>query len=266
MRCVESLLLTHVQLVVSLTTPATSADSSVQPISPTGVLNLFTPDGRLGGVVHAASLTAFRTALASACLLVRRSQVKNITIFGSGNQAYWHLRLALMMRGSTVKHVYIINHRFSSSAAAIMKRFSIIPSHIKEREGWSEAKFAMLTPSFHEFERLQKEYIRASDVLYCCTPSREDLFDASILTNHEGRKKGRLIVAVGSLMPEMRELPEGLLHLATRNNGNHSEKPHRHFHKHAEEGGVIVVDSLDGVLRDAGEIISAQVPATSLVE
>lgn len=147
-----------------------------------------------------------------------------------------------------------------------MKRFSIISPDIKEREGWSETKFAMLTPSFHEFERLQKEYIRASDVLYCCTASREDLFDASILTSHEGRKKGRLVVAVGSLTPGMRELPEALLLLATRNNANHDEKPHRHFHKHAEEGGVIIVDSLDGALKYAGEIVSAGIPATHLVE
>lgn len=245
--------------------PDPTAEPSITSISPTGVVNLITPDGRLQGVVHAATLTAFRTALASACLLNRRSHVKTLTVFGSGNQAYWHLRLALMMRGSTIKHVYIINHRFSSSVAALLKRFSIIPTDIKEREGWSDTKFAMLTPSFHEFERLQKEYIRAADVLYCCTPSRDDLFDAAILTNHEGRKKGRLIIAVGSLSSEMRELPLGLLHLAVKQH-DHSEKPHRHFHKHAEEGGVIVVDTLDGALRDAGEIITGQIPATSLVE
>lgn len=251
--------------VVSLTTSAATQDPSVKPISPTGVVNLFSPDGQLTGVLHASGLTAFRTALGSACILSRRNHVRDITVFGSGLQAYWHVRLALMMRGATIRHIYIINHRFSDSAGQILKKFSTIPEEVKEKEGWAHAKFAMLTPSFHEFERLQKEYLRNSDVIYCCTPSRKELFDAHILTNTEGRKKGRLIVAVGSFTPEMRELPEALLHQVTRHNEKH-DKPHRHFHKHADDGGVIVVDTLEGVLQEAGEIISAKIPATHLVE
>jgi ornithine cyclodeaminase/alanine dehydrogenase-like protein (mu-crystallin family) len=188
--------------------------------------------------------------------------VKTLTVFGSGSQAYWHVRLALMMRGSTIKHVHIMNRRFSDSAGQILKKFTIIPAHVKEREGWAQTKFSMLTPTFHDFERLQKEQIRSADVIYCCTPSRHELFDASILTSHEGRKKGRLIVAVGSYTPEMRELPEGLLQLVTKPH----EKNHRHFHKHADEGGVIVVDTLDGVLKEAGEIISAKINPNQMVE
>ncbi|KAL6904307.1 NAD(P)-binding protein [Trichoderma evansii] len=248
--------------VVSLTSGEAAKDPTIQQISPTGVVNLFSPDGKPIGLVHASTLTAFRTALASLCLVYRRNHVKTITVFGSGMQAYWHVRLALMMRGSTVKHVNIINHRFSDSAGRILKKFAIIPPEVKAREGWETAKFTILTPTFHEFNRLQKEYIRAADIIYCCTPSREELFDASILTNHEGRKKGRLIVAVGSYTPEMRELPEGLLQLVTKPR----EKGHRHFHKHADEGGVIVVDTLDGVLSEAGEIIAAKISPTQLVE
>ncbi|KAM0486989.1 hypothetical protein ACHAPX_000256 [Trichoderma viride] len=248
--------------VVSLTSGEAAKDPTIQQISPTGVVNLFSPDGTPIGLVHASTLTAFRTALASLCLVYRRNHVKTITVFGSGMQAYWHVRLALMMRGSTVKHVNIINHRFSDSAGRILKKFAVIPPEVKAREGWEAAKFTILTPTFHEFNRLQKEYIRNADIIYCCTPSREDLFDASILTSHEGRKKGRLIVAVGSYTPEMRELPEGLLQLVTKPR----EKGHRHFHKHADEGGVIVVDTLDGVLSEAGEVIAAKISPTQLVE
>ena len=234
----------------------------VKPISPTGVVNLFYPDGQPMGLIHASALTAFRTALASVCLLIRRNHVRDITVFGTGSQAYWHIRLALMLRGSTIKHVNIINHRFSESAKMIFKKFTIVPQAVKEREGWAHTKFGMLTPTFHDFERLQKEQLRNADVIYCCTPSRQELFDASILTSHEGRKKGRLIVAVGSFTPEMKELPEGLLHLVTKTHDKH----HRHFHKHAEEGGVIVVDTLEGVLMEAGEIISAKISPHQMVE
>lgn len=248
--------------VVSLTSSAATQDPDVKPISPTGVLNLFNPDGSPLGLVHASTLTAFRTALASACLLFRRNNVKTLTVFGSGSQAYWHVRLALLMRGSNIKHVHIINRRFSDSAGKILQDFTAVPPAIKEREGWAQTKFSMLTPTFHDFDRLQKEQIRSADVIYCCTPSRHELFDASILTSHEGRKKGRLIVAVGSYTPEMRELPEGLLHLVTK---SHS-KGHRHFHKHADEGGVIVVDTLEGALAEAGEVIAARISPNQMVE
>ncbi|KOS23246.1 Uncharacterized protein ESCO_003834 [Escovopsis weberi] len=248
--------------VVTLTSPETSQDPDTKPISPTGVVNLFSTTGELTGLVHAKTLTAFRTALASSCLVHKRNSVKNITVFGTGMQAYWHIRLALMMRGSTIRHVYLINRRFSESANNVLKTFATIPKKVKEREGWTSTKFAILTPTFHDYERLQKEYIRSADIIYCCTPSTEDLFDGSILTSHEGRKKGRLIVAVGSYTPQMRELPEELLLLVTRAHERH----HRHFHKHADEGGVIVVDTLDGVLKEAGEIIRARISPNSLVE
>jgi ornithine cyclodeaminase/alanine dehydrogenase-like protein (mu-crystallin family) len=137
-----------------------------------------------------------------------------------------------------------------------------VPSNVRSKEGWANTQFAMLTPSFHDFERLQVENILNADVIYCCTPSTVELFDGEILTTHEGRKKGRLIVAVGSVKPNMRELPETVLRQATKNH----DKPHRHFHKHADEGGVIVVDTIDGVLKEAGEIISASIGPTQLVE
>ncbi|PFH58037.1 hypothetical protein XA68_14240 [Ophiocordyceps unilateralis] len=243
-------------------TEKSSRNRSGRPMRPTGVVNILSPAGELLGLVHASTLTAFRTALGSACLLNRRNQVKTITVFGSGTQAYWHVRIALMMRGSTIKRVNIINRRFSNNAGHILKSFTAIPSAIRDREGWSNTKFGILTPTFHEYERLLKDQVRGSDVIYCCTPSRQDLFDASILTSHEGRKKGRLIVAVGSYTPEMRELPEGLLLQATRQH----EGNRRHFHKHAEEAGVIVVDTLEGVLKEAGEIIAARVNPNQLVE
>lgn len=248
--------------MVSLTTSDVTDDPNVKPIPPTGVVNLFSPEGQLIGVVNASTLTAFRTALASACLLSRRANVRTITVYGSGSQAYWHVRLALMMRGNTIRHVNIINRRFSDSATSLLKRFSATPAELKRREGWADTKFAILTPTFHDYERLHHEYLLNADVIYCCTPSREDLFDGSVLTSHEGRKRGRLVVAVGSFTPEMRELPEALLRQATKKH----DGPHRHFHKHVDEGGVIVVDTLEGVLKEAGEVISARIPPSQMVE
>jgi ornithine cyclodeaminase/alanine dehydrogenase-like protein (mu-crystallin family) len=247
--------------VVTVTGPK-NIDPNLPVIRPTGALTLISPQGQPLGFLHAQTLTAFRTALASACLLSKRANVRTITVFGSGLQAYWHVRLALLLRGHTIKTVNIINRRFSDNAKQIMKKFYGVPTAIKQREGWEAAEFSILTPGYGEFSRLLREQIRDADVLYCCTPSTEALFDASILTSYEGRKKGRLIVAVGSYTPAMRELPEDLLHQAIKPH----DRGHRHYHKHAPEGGVIVVDTLDGALKEAGEIISAGILPTQLIE
>ncbi|KAH8884595.1 NAD(P)-binding protein [Thozetella sp. PMI_491] len=231
-------------------------------IRPTGAITLFNPDGTPAGILHASTLTAFRTALASVCLVYKRNTVRTLTVFGAGEQAYWHIRLTLLLRGSTIRQVNIINRRFSPSCKAILKRLYNVPLALKEREGWAECTFGILTPGYGEFNRLLDDQILAADIIFCCTPSQQPLFNAGTLTSHEGRRKGRLIVAIGSYTPEMRELPIELLKQATKPH----EKGHMHFHKHAPEGGVIVVDTLDGALKEAGEIIEAGLEPKQLVE
>lgn len=238
------------------------ASSAQEVIRPTGAITLFAPNGQPAGFLHAATLTAFRTALASACLLVRRNTVKTLTVFGCGQQAYWHIRLALLLRGSTIRHVHIINRRFSDRCREILRRCYSVPQALKEREGWADASFGILTPGYGEFDRLLREHLRAADAIFCCTPSREPLFDARILTSHEGRRKGRLIVAIGSYSPAMHELPVELLRQATK---VHARGQH-HFHKHAVEGGVVIVDTLDGAMKEAGEIIEAGLEPRQLIE
>lgn len=188
--------------------------------------------------------------------------MRTVTVFGCGEQAYWHVRLALLLRGSTIRQVNIINHRFGDSCRAILARLYGAPTAAKRREGWEEAQFGILTPGYGEYPRLLKEQLRAADVVFCCTPSTVPLFEAAILTSREGRRKGRLVVAIGSYTPQMHELPVDLLRQATRTH----EKGHHHYHKHAMEGGVIVVDTLDGALKEAGEIIEARLEPTQLVE
>ncbi|KAI1205014.1 ornithine cyclodeaminase [Annulohypoxylon truncatum] len=250
----------HAVKVVTLSSP--SSDPTLPAITPTGSVTLYSPLGPPLGFLNAKTLTAFRTALASSCLLMKRTSVRTLTVFGSGLQAYWHIRLALMLRGDTIRQIYIINRRFSETARDMFKKIYGIPTEIKQREGWDQAQFSLLTPGYGEFDRLQRDHLRAADVIYCCTPSTDDLFDASILTNHEGRRKGRLIVAVGSYTPQMHELPRELLLQATK-----SHMPgHLHYHKHATEGGVIVVDTLDGALKEAGEIVDAGLEPKQLVE
>ena len=125
----------------------------------------------------------------------------------------------------------------------------------------SKTKTALLTPAHPEYERLLKEYVRSSNVIYCTTPSTEPLFPATYLTNPGGRNKGRFIGLIGSYKPHMIELHPDVLKQAV---APHHE--HRHFHKHQREGGAIIVDSLDACLKEAGEIVQAKLQPHQVVE
>ncbi|KAF7907648.1 uncharacterized protein EAF01_005234 [Botrytis porri] len=238
-----------------------TSSSTKNPSTPQGSLTLMDKTGLPFGFLNASETTAFRTALASSLLITPRTKVKTITVFGAGKQAFWHVRLALILRGPTIKQINIISRAFTDRVRNLMKAFLEVPTATKEREGWTNVKFSVLSPAYGEFARLEKEYIRASDVIFCTTPSTSPLFPHSILTNTEGRKKGRLIVAIGSYKPHMIELPLEVVAQAVKVHGSG-----HHFHRHAEEGGVIVVDTIDGCKQEAGEIIQGNVSAKNLVE
>ena len=142
----------------------------------------------------------------------------------------------------------------------LLKTFYAIDPAIKEREGWENVKFSILTPGYGEYARLLKEQLRAADVIITTVPSTTALFDPSILTSTEGRRRGRLIIAIGSYKPHMIEIPIEVFQQAVK------PHEHRHYHKHASEGGVVVVDTLTGCLKEAGEIIQSGLSPNQLVE
>lgn len=236
-------------------TPSPSLASS-QSTTPRGSLTLLDSTGSPLGLINAEELTAFRTALASSIILHRRSHVHTITVFGAGKQAFWHIWIALLLRGDDIKHVNIINRSFAR-ARTLMQEFYAA----EHREWRSDAKFSFLSGEFGEYARLLKEEVRKADVLLCCTPSAEPLFPAEYLTATEGRKKGRYVSAIGSYKPHMCELHPDILRqaVATAQHGHH-------HHKHATSAGVIVVDSLTACMKEAGEIIQAGLTPEQLVE
>ena len=166
-----------------------------------------------------------------------------------------------MLRGKPLKTVYIVNRTFSDRVGDLLKAFLEMDQETKVREGWSNVKFAVITPQYRDFERMIKEYLRGADCVITTVPSTEPLFEGSVLTDTEGRRKGRLFIAIGSYKPHMIELPVELIQQAVKASGGH-----RHFHKHAEEGGVVIVDTLTGCLNEAGEIIQAGLKPNQLVE
>ncbi|KAK4502400.1 hypothetical protein PRZ48_005825 [Zasmidium cellare] len=231
-----------------------------------GSLTLLDGAGNTTGLINAEEVTAFRTALASTMLLKKRHSVHDVTVFGAGKQAYWHIRLALLLRGPEIHHLNIVTRNFESARKCIMRVYNpqpddpdyVNPVGAKYN---SKTKTNILTPMHGEYERLIKEYVRASNVIFCCTPSTTPLFPATYLTNPEGRKKGRYIACIGSYKPHMVELHPDVLRYAV---APHHE--HRHIHKRQKEGGAIIVDTVTGCLKEAGEVIQAKLMPDQVVE
>jgi len=159
-----------------------------------GSLTLLDRLGNTTGLINAEEVTAFRTALASTMLLKKRQSVHDLTVFGAGKQAYWHIRLAMLLRPDEIHHLNIITRNFESARKCIMKLYNPMPDDpdyvnpIGEKYN-SKTKKNLLTPTHTEYERLLKEYVRSSNVIFCTTPSTTPLFPAGYLTNPEGRKK-----------------------------------------------------------------------------
>ena len=231
-----------------------------------GSMTLMDQVGNTIGLINAEEVTAFRTALASTMTLKKRQSVHDVTVFGAGKQAYWHIRLALLLRGAEIHHLNIITRNFDSARKCVMRLYNPQPDDpdyvnpIGTKYN-SKTRTNILTPIHTEYERLLKEYVRSSNVIFCTTPSTAPLFPASYLTNPEGRKKGRYIVCIGSYKPDMIELHPDILRYAV---APHHE--HRHFHKRQKEGGAIIVDTVTGCLKEAGEVIQAKLLPDQVVE
>ena len=121
-------------------------------------------------------------------------------------------------------------------------------------------KVSIVSSEYGEYGRLLKDHVRSADVIFMCTPSTSPLFPAEFLTSSEGRKKGRYVSAVGSYRPHMTELHPDILRQAVAADHKH------HHHKHAEKSGVVIVDSVESCMKEAGEIRQAGLKPEQLVE
>ena len=224
--------------------------------SPQGSVVLLNGEGLPFGLINALDLTAFRTALASMLLFNKRRKVRTMAVFGAGHQAYWHIRLALSLRGSDIKRVYIINRSFDRAAKLLREIYS------PENSNWrGDVKFTALSRDFVEYKRILRSAVHKADAIFCCTPSIEPLFPAQLLTSRQGRQKGRFICAVGSYKPHMTELHPDILRDEVT-----LQAPQPRFQKHTTPSGVVVVDSLNAALKEAGEIAQADITPRQMVE
>ncbi|KAF2020542.1 NAD(P)-binding protein [Aaosphaeria arxii CBS 175.79] len=254
----------------SSTNPVARTESleSSQSTTPRGSLTLLDKNGSTRALINAEEITAFRTALASTMLFNKRHNVHDLLVFGAGRQAYWHIRLALLLRGPEIHHLNIVNRSYMTAHNLIESLYAPHDSPASfpqinifaNETHLARPKISILTPQAQEYDRLLKNTVRQSAAIFCTTPSVEPLFPAAYLTNTEGRKKGRYIAAIGSYKPHMLELHPDILKQNVQPEHGH------HFHKHAKTGGAIIVDSVEACLKEAGEIIKAGITGDQVVE
>jgi ornithine cyclodeaminase/alanine dehydrogenase-like protein (mu-crystallin family) len=234
---------------------ASSTTAPVQSTSPSGTLTLLDRSGAPRAFINASEITAFRTAVASCMILNKRVNVHDVVIFGAGKQAYWHARLAMLLRPTDIHHLNVINRDFDRAVALMQRLF---------KKEWPvpivHPKTEILTPTHREYDRMLKSLLRSSSVIFTTTPSLTPLFPAEILTNPEGRKKGRYIAAIGSYKPHMVELSPDIIRQAIAPDHKH------HHHKHAKQSGAVIVDSVEACLKEAGELIQAGAGGRDVVE
>ncbi|KAL1297292.1 hypothetical protein AAFC00_004847 [Neodothiora populina] len=234
--------------------------------TPRGSVTLFDAVGNPSAMINCEELTAFRTALASTMLMKKRKSVHDITVFGAGKQAYWHVRLAMLLRGTDIHHLNVVNRSFDRARQLLMSIYNPFPNdpefdNLIGHKYNTKTKTSILTPGHGEYGRLMKKYVRDANVIFCCTPSTQPLFPASYLLNPGGRQKARYIALIGSYKPHMLELHPDVLRSAV---APHHE--HRHYHKHQKEGGAVIVDSVEACLQEAGEVIQAGLQPDQVVE
>jgi ornithine cyclodeaminase/alanine dehydrogenase-like protein (mu-crystallin family) len=144
--------------------------------------------GRLGAVVEAGKVNAYRTAAADAVAadLLARRQAKVLAIFGAGNQAGFEVTALARIR--PIETVLVV-------ASPSPRRDAFV-----DRIG-DHGLTARAVPA--------EEAVRAADIVVTATPSRQPLFDATWV------KPGTHIVSMGSDAPGKRELASELLSRAS---------------------------------------------------
>lgn len=187
-------------------------------------------NGELLGVLNAQTLTAFRTALASSIPLMKffNSQEKEqlLTVFGNGLQAYWHVRLTLVLFGDNFRKVQIAVRSINDKSKEIKNTLA---------QEFTNVEFELLDQG--------KVDLSSSSVIYGCIPSTEPLIQFGNLN----KSSQTFISIIGSYKPHMAEVDNDIVQSALSN-------------------GKIIVDSYEHTLAEAGELIKGNVKVQNVVE
>ncbi|KAM5354120.1 hypothetical protein ACJ41O_000770 [Fusarium nematophilum] len=237
---------------ITPTREETSASAGGPPPGLKSVLTLCDDTGQAFGTLNAAALTAFRTALGSMLAYRFRRNTENIVVFGAGKQALWHIRLAILLREKDIKTITIVNR----SAQRTQQLIDSLKSD--PQTPWpSHIDLEVFDPQGDREAALESLVVDA-DVFFFTTPSTQPLFPAKFLTSDKALRKTRFIGAIGSYRLDMQEIDPELLKQVV--------DPASVFASASYKGGSVAVDSREGCLQEAGELVKAEIPTDKMLE
>lgn len=194
--------------------------------------------GEALAVINGATLTAFRTALCTTIALVKMYPPSNevsdetLIVFGVGDQALWHVRLALILYPKRFTNVVCIN-RTKSKAEDFCELLKGEHPNIKFNPLGSSEKQELIA------------WFENATVCFSCVPTTEPTITLDLVA----KVKGRLFIGViGSYRPPMIEISGEVLNEVLKT------------------GKKIIVDSCDHCLHEAGEFIQNNIGRESLIE
>lgn len=234
--------------IVGIASPPSSQQSQQQQAPKPGlksILTLCTATGQPTGILNAAELTGFRTALGSMLLYRLRKDTSRIVVFGAGKQAEWHIRLAVLFRGADIKHITIVNGNKDRAKSLLDK--------LSAQQSWpKEITLDLFSPDTEDGDGAAglEDLVVDADVLFFTTPSKTPLFPARYLLTDRALQKTRYFGAIGSYTLEMGEIDPELI---TAIGQTESSAPF------AEQvwDGHIVVDSREACIQEAGEFVKS---------
>ncbi|CAK9436197.1 uncharacterized protein LODBEIA_P07550 [Lodderomyces beijingensis] len=197
--------------------------------------------GELQAVMNASTLTAFRTALASTLGLIKVISVDkqeilpDLTVFGVGAQAYWHVKLSLLLYGRKIQRVNILNRTLGNAEKL----------KAKLEEEFKDVQFDAFSFQ-NDGDVAYKNRIQNSSIIFGCTPAASPVIKAEYI--NKDPKWPVFISLIGSYKPDMIELDLDFVK------------------KLKQQGVKIIVDSKEHTLEEAGELIQSQYQPSGLVE
>ena len=222
---------------------APSANEKPQP-GLQATLTICDAAGKAVGVLNAAEITAFRTALGSILLYRLRRRTSHVLVFGAGAQARWHIRLALLLRGDEIKDITIVNRSEARTQELIASlRETGVPGHVHLH--------------MHPESESLEDRVADADVIFTTVPATTPIFPAAFLTSEKARAKSRYIAAIGSYRLDMQELDPQLLTSIADPNGVFKEQVWQ---------SKVAVDSAEGCLAEAGELDKAGIRKEGMLE
>lgn len=195
--------------------------------------------GQLVAVVNAKTLTAFRTGLASSVALAKvfdpvlpPPMLPEMSVFGAGPQAYWHVVLAGRLYPELLKRVNVISRSKATAQKLADELLLVVPQQVHAYALGEESEL--------------EQHVSNSSVVFGCTPSTEAIIRKKYINSDPGTRK--FISLIGSYKLHMIELD--LAFLAEYYTGKDAK---------------VVVDSKSHTLAEAGELIQGNIGEDQLV-